>query len=465
MDNKKTIIASIIGVALLVVLVVGATFAYFTTAVTNDDGETLVTGKTDAIGSIALTNPTSNLHITLSALDMAQSNLGAYYATNDSTKNYDTEEVQREIAVATLTGGEATTHYECTTTINLIRDPALMMVLQPGDAYIQFGGVLTDKVDLTSVQSSFPVTFKLNGTDTLRQSVSASFSIVNRNVNQNAIAGKNFTLKFLNDDLECKVVENSSANATLLAQAVTDLAGQSSGNGNVLNENGIRYQGANPNNYIEFNNETWRIIGVFDGYTKIIRSEPLGGLTNPTLMKWSNAETMMEASNKWSDSLVYAYLRDTYYSGLAEKSSVAYYTNWRLGGLNTDYGNTLSASNIYTKEGNTTYSGNPLTMSAHIGLMNASDYAYASLDCYATGSPSTDCTNSNWLFLSSEVGESTISQYAENGFIIIMVNVSWSYITSTPAYTPLLIRPVVYLNSDVKVTGDGSINNKYTIVS
>jgi len=209
MDNKKTIIASIIGVALLVVLVVGATFAYFTTAVTNDDGETLVTGKTDAIGSIALTNPTSNLHITLSALDMAQSNLGAYYATNDSTKNYDTEEVQREIAVATLTGGEATTHYECTTTINLIRDPALMMVLQPGDAYIQFGGVLTDKVDLTSVQSSFPVTFKLNGTDTLRQSVSASFSIVNRNVNQNAIAGKNFTLKFSNDDLECKVVEGS----------------------------------------------------------------------------------------------------------------------------------------------------------------------------------------------------------------------------------------------------------------
>ena len=34
----------------------------------------------------------------------------------------------------------------------------------------------------------------------------------------------------------------------------------------------IRYYGANPNNYVSFNNELWRIIGVIDGKIKIIRN-------------------------------------------------------------------------------------------------------------------------------------------------------------------------------------------------
>jgi len=211
MDNKKTIIASIIGVALLVVLVVGATFAYFTTAVTNDNGETLVTGKTDAIGSISLTNPTSNLHITLNAIDMAQDNLNTYWATNDATLNYDSEEVQRDIAVATLTGGEATTHYECSTTINVSVTGTMVAGLQTGDAYIQFGGLLTNKVDLKNVSSiGYPVTFALNGTDKPSDKVSAAIAIENRNANQNSIAGKELSVKFTNSDLVCKVVETSN---------------------------------------------------------------------------------------------------------------------------------------------------------------------------------------------------------------------------------------------------------------
>ena len=38
----------------------------------------------------------------------------------------------------------------------------------------------------------------------------------------------------------------------------------------------IRYYGASPNNYVSFNNELWRIIGVIDGKIKIIRNESIG---------------------------------------------------------------------------------------------------------------------------------------------------------------------------------------------
>ena len=40
-----------------------------------------------------------------------------------------------------------------------------------------------------------------------------------------------------------------------------------------------RYIGVSPNNYIKFNNEMWRIIGVFDGRIKIIRDESIGNLS------------------------------------------------------------------------------------------------------------------------------------------------------------------------------------------
>ena len=47
---------------------------------------------------------------------------------------------------------------------------------------------------------------------------------------------------------------------------------------NTPDEN-IRYYGSNPNNYVSFNNELWRIIGVFGDNVKLIRSETLGKLS------------------------------------------------------------------------------------------------------------------------------------------------------------------------------------------
>ena len=50
-----------------------------------------------------------------------------------------------------------------------------------------------------------------------------------------------------------------------------------------------RYIGNTPNNYITFNNETWRIIGVIEGRIKIIRDESIGNFA------WDSAEV-----NDWT---------------------------------------------------------------------------------------------------------------------------------------------------------------------
>ncbi len=37
----------------------------------------------------------------------------------------------------------------------------------------------------------------------------------------------------------------------------------------------LRYTGKNPNNYVLFNNELWRMIGIFDGKIKIIKNDSI----------------------------------------------------------------------------------------------------------------------------------------------------------------------------------------------
>ena len=46
-----------------------------------------------------------------------------------------------------------------------------------------------------------------------------------------------------------------------------------------INGGNIRYYGSDPDNYVTFNNELWRIIGVFDGRLKLIRKDDIGGLS------------------------------------------------------------------------------------------------------------------------------------------------------------------------------------------
>lgn len=61
--------------------------------------------------------------------------------------------------------------------------------------------------------------------------------------------------------------------AQTLANYVTGLVGNDSSVVADDPDHNPRYIGANPNNYVEFNGELWRIIGVFDGRVKLIRKD------------------------------------------------------------------------------------------------------------------------------------------------------------------------------------------------
>ena len=284
-----------------------------------------------------------------------------------------------------------------------------------------------------------------------------------------------------------------------------------------------RYRGADPSNYVLFNNELYRIIGVFDSNShgktgeylvKLIRSRVLyfgsWGAYNTTNSSgtyssykndWTGNTTGVKASanvilneyfyNKTNTSSTYGACSNwTYYSIGNEYKTfscsdiVGYGINdtyrnyieevtWYLKGYNdSDY----SKQNFYLCErGLSTDTTNCMsansgaydsTTTANIGLMYASDFLYAS--SYYTDTSTTTAVsslyygNKNWLYKGYEW---TITPRADSEIYIFHIADN-SRVMRTDSFTKYSksIRPTFYLKSNVLVTGgEGTFDDPYTI--
>ena len=233
---------------------------------------------------------------------------------------------------------------------------------------------------------------------------------------------------------------------------------------NAVNENGYRYEGSDPNNYIQMKKtdgttEMWRIIGLFpDGENgeDVIRVRRHYELNNYPTSKFNLQEGV---SNIFTNS----YIRNT---TLADYTTSAYKhtTSFKIyiGGTNTTQ---YTASTLYSNERTSNIIG-------EVALMYPSDYGYAVLasDCARTipidkGGYNTvsACYNNNWLFhsaLSETYAQWLISPYSSNFVFNIS---STGYADGYYMATERLYNPVMALKSDVKVTGSGTQTDPYVM--
>ena len=277
-----------------------------------------------------------------------------------------------------------------------------------------------------------------------------------------------------------------------------------------------RYIGADPNNYVKFNDELWRIIGVFDTddgtgkvekRLKIIRNESIGSYS------WDNKDTTTGAEtawgkNEWTDARLNYLLNpghesetaggslywnreagNCYYgqnnatiacdfttTGLTEKAKAMIGdAKWYLGGSSTY--DDVTAPMFYTRErGTGVYSGRSTSWTGKVGLMYLSDYGYATSGGATTNRASclvkeirswydssvSDCKDNDWMYNSGRI-QWTITPRQDTTYIVFFVNNAGN-VYSSYAYNRYDVRPVVHLNSAIKViTGSGTKESPYIL--
>ena len=271
---------------------------------------------------------------------------------------------------------------------------------------------------------------------------------------------------------------------------------------NTSDEN-IRYYGSNPDNYVSFNNELWRIIGVFGNNVKLVRSEKLGELS------WDSSASSVNNGrgvNEWSQSDLKNYLNTMYYGGTSvtcyngkydqtttcptnrlDETSKSLIDNhiWNTGAPNdsTLYDSTTNSYDtveFYNAErGNETgkicSSGiacndtveRATTWTGYVGLPYITDYAYASSesDCNTKidNSSTYKCKNNNWMHKNDWYW--TLSPFAipdDAGSVWVVGGDEG--VSCNGAAFPLSAFPTIYLKSNVLIeSGNGTSSNPYIL--
>ena len=271
-------------------------------------------------------------------------------------------------------------------------------------------------------------------------------------------------------------------------------------------DNRYIYRGTNPDNYIQFNDELWRIIAIEpdDTLKIILDSNRLGvmrwdtyGNRNNDNNTYCNREftyynsTQYWGCNAWShvdgifsnenyegtvsqDASINTYLNNDFYNSLSKDKQYIVSHDFNVGILSsldasTD---TTSISEIYKTEKSKLWRGN-------IGLINVSDYLKASTNnqCINTGASRNDnapCSYENGNYLDAFKQETwTINAVTPKAsvrtvsanFIHSTEGLIQGGISSSYALSKYLIRPVVFLDSNIKLDGSGTENDPFTIIN
>ena len=270
-----------------------------------------------------------------------------------------------------------------------------------------------------------------------------------------------------------------------------------------------RYIGSNPNNYVIFNNEVWRIIGVFpvvnakgetENRIKIVRDEHIGRYS------WDNKNMATGAEddfgkNDWSDARLMKLLNSGYEneevggslyynrgsgtcysgsnnatvscdfseSGLSEEAkSMTSKVVWYLGGKDNRTTSNTGEDDYIQERSNQVTNTRPLSWLGEVGLIYISDYTYTfangvSDSCYNTIMSCNVSEGPKSWFYKRNIGRYTIVHRLITSRDIYNLqglgNISFGGAAGTH-----YIYPTLYLNSNIKITsGDGSSENPYRL--
>ena len=247
------------------------------------------------------------------------------------------------------------------------------------------------------------------------------------------------------------------------------------------------YRGANPNNYITFNNETWRIIAKeADGTYKILRNELLpdrsfdnygarttdycsqGDAPNYGCNAWSSTVNMVGSPAEFTnrtykgsvdkDSEMLTYLNGEYLSSITTNQDKVVSHTWDIGSVvsrNNDLKEQINGEKAYQWNGK-------------VGLISHSDYIRANSNQSMCGTHRINhtnyetCRDLDWMYISGEWWWSLSPDAGSANYVFSVFTIGYvNYVSATSSKG---VRPALYLSSDISLSGLGTKENPFTIV-
>ena len=473
-NKKNAIVLSTVALIALVILVVGATYAYFqnqygsasnadvnvttytTDMLTFETGNAIslyadqttfgqekgsLSGETFAKATLVANNKTNK----------ATDNYYVYFNIENNTFKYTLGEDKPEL-ILTVTGPDGN---EVTEISGLTHK-----VVQDRENKSISGFDVTTTNGIITIANKKTITAT---TDAKEEQYTLKLTFVNYDGDQTANASSG---------LSAKVMIQKEPMVNSLASYITNLyTGTQGENGiyyhdanltNGAGDNSYRFAGASDavNNYVCFGStqspcpadNLYRIIGVFGDKVKLIKSTSVGNKA------WDGNN-----KNTWSTSSLNTYLNNEFITTFDETTKGKLEkTTWKVGGNTWANIGTQPAKTAYQNEINnpvtTNTTDNATTYSAKVGLMYVSDYGFAASPSAWTANLNTyngeAIKNVNWIYLGSY--EWTISRPADYSNYVFFVYVTGS-VNLTNAYIVYAVRPVFYLSSSVNyASGSGS---------
>ena len=316
-------------------------------------------------------------------------------------------------------------------------------------------------------------------TDILTVIVSYNSSVTSQPENTNSTI--TVTLNYKQDD--GTVVPPTPAGPTIGGQ---DVELVESGDGlyeDEYEEGRYVYRGSNPNNYITFNNETWRIIAKeTDGTYKILRNELLpnrsfdskgarttgycsqGSAPSSGCNAWSSTANMVGSPAEFTngtykgsvdkDSEMLTYLNGEYLSSITTDADKIVNHTWSIGAVtydNSDLAGQINGEKAYQWNGK-------VGLISHSGAnSNQSMCGTAKInnENYET------CRDLDWMYISGEWWWS-LSPYAVYAYNVFGVYGDGGVYYSS-ANNSIGVRPAIYLSSDISLSGNGTLSDPYRI--
>ena len=259
------------------------------------------------------------------------------------------------------------------------------------------------------------------------------------------------------------------------------------------------YRGKNPNNYVTFNGESWRIISAntSDNTIKIMKVASLGNMayddsryrpetgycnysSSHGCNIWGSSSTLYNASLSpittlarevggtayalpTSEAELNTYLNTTYYNGLnaTARSMIKSDAVYKAGVLKEQSGQTTSTD--ISQVSATKWKGK-------VALIDATEYVRASTNSSCTGvyayTSTSSCynnsSNHNWMYLNDYCW--TMSPYSNSRSYDVWYVDSGGVFYNYPARSTFGVRPVLTLASNVQITGGaGTSSSPYTL--